>query len=628
MGTREGHGPAARRGGRFVAVGVAASLASLAVQQGALAVTQAPVVVTALRLGALLPLVYLGYSRYVLADVLAGERARVGAATTELRMLARVASSLGASIAAKLLLEPIVTGLLLRAHGPRAAGLSVLLADFTYGPLVNYVVLLATTRHAAPPPATPLAPRVSALRAAALPAAWTLLLRGAFALLGALRLWRRPRRTTGDFPTMSLADKVHWLYKADRPLLAGEVTLERRSRVAREVAGAVVRLKLNAVGDLLPCARLAGDGRGPLDPIASVLFAADVTFANLECPIVDGPEPRIVLCPSAAPTLALSPVDFDSLCSRGAFDVVATANNHAMDAGLAGVESTLAALEHRGLLAVGTSRTPEEAARPRILRRGGVAFGFVAATFGLNGHERPEGALHGVDVEPLNALHGELATPGLERRVRACREAGAQIVIASLHWGHEFEFAPRKRQRDLARRLVDVGVDVVIGHHPHVIQPLELVPSSVEAGRAGVVLYSLGSLTKPLNSAAQAVAAIASIGVAVDARGRAVVESAELVPVVQVVELEGGHPRASVERLSSLGASTDRARAAFLSAARTSADHVLGPDWRRGDGPGSGGRGGMPPANRLTMMCPSRRDGRPADRSVNPPGSTPGRCPR
>jgi Bacterial capsule synthesis protein PGA_cap len=572
-----------RRGWRFILVGVVASLVSLVVQQLALAVTHATLVVTGLRLGVTLPFVYIGYSRYVLADVFTADRARFGAAATELRMVARVASSLGASIAAKLLLEPSITALLLRLHGTRAAGLSVLLADFTYGPLVNYLVLVAASRRAAPPPVRSIAPRVSALSATSLPAPVSLPLRGMFALLGALRLWRRPRRTTGDFPTMSLADKVHWLYKADRPLLRSDVSIQRRTRLEREVGGAVLHLRLNAVGDLLPYAGVGSDERSPLERIANLLFAADVTLANLEAPIVDHPEPRVVLDRSAAPTLAFSPADFDAICSGRSFDVVATATNHAMDAGLAGVESTIEALEHRGAIVVGTNGSAAESSRPRLLERRGVKIGFVAATFGVNGHRPPEAAPYAVDIEPMNAIDGNLVTFHLGRRIAACRDAGAQVVVASLHWGHEFEFAPRARQRELARLLVDLGVDVIVGHHPHVIQPFEFVSSSLEAGRMGVVFYSLGSLTKPLNYPAYALAGIATIGLAVDATGRAAVESAELVPIVQLVELPGGRPSAIIERLSSACTSTNRAIAAFVSEAAFYADHVLGPDWRRAE---------------------------------------------
>lgn len=430
-----------------------------------------------------------------------------------------------------------------------------------------------------------LAPRTSALSVASLPAPLQLLLSGLFTLLGALRLWRRHRRTTGDFPTMSLTDKIHWLYKADRPLLAAEVAVEPRTCVVNDVGEVTLRIKLNAVGDLLPYARIPSDARSPLEPIASLFFDADVTVANLECPIVAQPSVRVVLDRSATPTLVFSPADFDTISGRHRFDVVATATNHAMDAGLSGIASTIATLEGHGALVVGTNSTALDASRPRILDRGGVKLGFVAATFGLNGHECPKQARHAVDVEPMNALAGELVSPGLHRRIAACRDAGAQLMVASLHWGHEFEFFPRARQQELAQRLVDLGVDVILGHHPHVIQPLELVSSSVEQARQGVVLYSLGSLTKPLNYPAYALAAIGSVGIAVDTKGHARVESAELIPVLQIVEIENGQPRACIETLVSACASADGALATFANEAATYADRVLGSAWRRASTP-------------------------------------------
>lgn len=197
----------------------------------------------------------------------------------------------------------------------------------------------------------------------------------------------------------------------------------------------------------------------------------------------------------------------------------------------------------------------------------------------MNGNNPPATAAFSVDVEPVNALTSRLSD-AFRQRIAAVRAAGADIVVASLHWGHEFELGPRAQQRELATQIVDAGGDIVLGHHPHVVQPFEIITSRTYPHRHGVVFYSLGSLTKPLNYPAYALAAVASVEVG-DIEGRAVVTRAELIPVLQLVEHgASGQPRASIERLATACQSADPEVAAFATEAARFADHVIGAGWR------------------------------------------------
>jgi poly-gamma-glutamate synthesis protein (capsule biosynthesis protein) len=160
--------------------------------------------------------------------------------------------------------------------------------------------------------------------------------------------------------------------------------------------------------------------------------------------------------------------------------VLSTANNHAYDQGGKGVKETLDRLKEAKLLAIGSGETKAAAEAPRVVEANGVKVGLLAFTdlFNLDLNRKAEGPW----VRPLDA--GPAAA-----EVRALR-AQSDAVVVSLHWGDEYSRQPTARHRRIAEDLVAAGADLVIGHHPHVLQPMELVEAG---GRKGVVAYSLGN---------------------------------------------------------------------------------------------------------------------------------------
>jgi hypothetical protein len=137
----EGEDTAARRLLRFIVVGAAATASSLIAFQAARNAGASPFAAVAVRLLAALPILYLGYSRWMLADTLTTDQERLGPIAAEARMLLRVALAVCASIVVKLLLDPILIRLCVGAWGAAAAPAVPLVADMTYGPAANYLVL-------------------------------------------------------------------------------------------------------------------------------------------------------------------------------------------------------------------------------------------------------------------------------------------------------------------------------------------------------------------------------------------------------------------------------------------------------------------------------------------------------
>ena len=159
-----------------------------------------------------------------------------------------------------------------------------------------------------------------------------------------------------------------------------------------------------------------------------------------------------------------------------------TANNHSMDSGADGVIKTIENLEAAGLSYAGTARSQEEKERGFVFLENDIKIIFYAYTYGTNGIPLPPGQDYLVSLIDEERIKSDV--------YRAKNIEKADLVIVSMHWGNEYERLPAAGQRKLAERLIDSGVDVIIGTHPHVIQPIEIIKTE---DSKGIVLYSLGN---------------------------------------------------------------------------------------------------------------------------------------
>jgi len=219
---------------------------------------------------------------------------------------------------------------------------------------------------------------------------------------------------------------------------------------------------LVAVGDVMLARGVAEQvqrhgWKYPFAHVAGPLRAADLVFGNLECGIGERGRPvpkRISLSAPEQGARALR---------RAGFTVFSVANNHTFDRGRLGLVHTLHVLDREHLAYAGAGETPAAAHRPTIIRRHGLRIAFLAYTAWT-----PESYLS-VSGEPALAL----ADPDdLTRDTQAAKKV-ADLVVVSFHWGVEQARAPSAQQRLLARTAIDAGADLVLGHHPHVRQPVE-----------------------------------------------------------------------------------------------------------------------------------------------------------
>ncbi len=220
------------------------------------------------------------------------------------------------------------------------------------------------------------------------------------------------------------------------------------------------------VGQLL----LKGQVDYPFKRMKPVLGSADLVFANLESPIADergeteSPTSNFIFC---APPVAASSL------RMGGIGVVSTANNHAFDYGTEGVRETIRSLDREHIAHVGTKRDSTGGFLPLVLKKKGIAVGFLAYTQFVNG-DGP--------WDPRIAVFDSIRARKDLRRLRK----KADLIIVSFHGGKEYAETPDSRTRRQLESLARAGADVVVAHHPH-------VPQGIERYGTTTIFFSLGN---------------------------------------------------------------------------------------------------------------------------------------
>lgn len=196
------------------------------------------------------------------------------------------------------------------------------------------------------------------------------------------------------------------------------------------------------------------------DALRPLVSSVDLAVCHLETPIAPPGEPL-----SYHPIYGVPPEIVDGIASAG-YDRCSTASNHSADRGVTGIDATVTALEQAGLGSSGMARTPAEA-EPQVFTVNGVRISHLAYAYGLNGLVLPAGQEWRV----------RLLDP--DRIIADAREAhrrGAEYVVVSLHWGNETDWRITAAQRSLAEVLTASGeIDLIVGHHVHVLQPIEQI---------------------------------------------------------------------------------------------------------------------------------------------------------
>jgi poly-gamma-glutamate synthesis protein (capsule biosynthesis protein) len=248
--------------------------------------------------------------------------------------------------------------------------------------------------------------------------------------------------------------------------------------------------------------------------LKELISAADIAVINQET-ILGGDE-----FPYSGYPNFNSPTQIGDAVIKAGFDVVLHATNHTMDKGLEGVKNDINYWKlHPEITVLGINETEKEREQIPIIDKNGIKIAMLDYTYGLNGYHVPKNMPYLVNMLDKNAMRAD---------IKKAKEL-SDFVIVFPHWGTEYVYQPTKSQKDLTEFLYEQGVDLVIGTHPHVLEPVELFDADKD--RRMLVYYSLGNFISYQREAPRMLGGIATVTITKDENGT-FISDAGIIPIV------------------------------------------------------------------------------------------------
>lgn len=251
--------------------------------------------------------------------------------------------------------------------------------------------------------------------------------------------------------------------------------------------------------------------------VAPIFQASDLVIGNLETTLA-GEAAKY----SGYPRFNAPEILADNLKAAG-FDILTTANNHSLDKNYGGLVATLDHLDQVSLLHTGTSRTQEEQEKILLTEVKGVKLAVLAYTYGTNGIRPEKGKEFAVNYIDDKKMISDIAK---------AKEQGAQLVIVALHCGQEYQPYPNSVQKQLSQALLEAGADIILGHHPHVLQPTDIITTPAgESSRDKFVIYSLGNFISAQRGLERRCSIILNLHMDIDEKGQPYFKEATYIPI-------------------------------------------------------------------------------------------------
>ena len=224
------------------------------------------------------------------------------------------------------------------------------------------------------------------------------------------------------------------------------------------------------------------------DDVKYHLQTADITVGNLETTFAGSKVGY-----SGYPTFN-TPETLAKALKNVGFDVVSTANNHCIDKGYSGIESTIDYLDEADIAHTGTFKSKEAQDTILVKNVKGINIAFLSFTYGTNGIKIPTGKEYCVNLNDKETILSQL---------ELAKQTNSDLICVCMHWGIEYQTKPNAEQKELADFLIKNGTDLIIGNHPHVPQSMELKTVTLDDGteKEAFVIYSLGNFMADQNKA-------------------------------------------------------------------------------------------------------------------------------
>lgn len=205
-------------------------------------------------------------------------------------------------------------------------------------------------------------------------------------------------------------------------------------------------------------------------------------------------------------------------------DVVSLAGNHALDYGYTGLCRTIDVFNNIGLSHLGTYKTAEDQEKILIKDVKGVKIAFINYTYGTNGIPLPSGKVFCVNLIDKDFI---------KKQINQAKEQNVDMIVACMHWGTEYRTTANSEQKDLANFLFENGVDVILGNHPHVLEPMEKKTITLQDGTTKdvFVVYALGNFTADQRDEITRDSAILNLTITKNSDGKISIDKVNYVPI-------------------------------------------------------------------------------------------------
>ncbi|MBN2156170.1 MAG: CapA family protein [Candidatus Lokiarchaeota archaeon] len=326
--------------------------------------------------------------------------------------------------------------------------------------------------------------------------------------------------------------------------------------------------------------------------VAHEIFDDDISVANLESTLTLEKIDQTTYQYKETPQINATLDDYLAMVGHRdkQFSLFHLANNHILDRGFEGYQTTVKRLEQDGILHFGTNITPENQKSGLIYEVKGIQFGFVGFTYSLNLKPMPEDMPYLINYIPFHnpKIYPDLSP--LKIQIENLRKKGCDLVVVSLHWGIEYEFFPTPRQVEIAHYLSEKGADLIVCHHPHCIQPYEFYQTDRDPDRIVPILYSLGNLSANKSNPHIVLNLISKIKIAKGScknEQKTFIQNIDLIPVFQheIVPDNAEDRYLQIERLRDQvnKVHSDKEYQYYLEVMGKYADLVIGTSWRKNE---------------------------------------------
>lgn len=325
-----------------------------------------------------------------------------------------------------------------------------------------------------------------------------------------------------------LALFIFFIFKLTSVILAPENNNEENNNPVSVETAEPTTIHMSAVGDIMchltnvknaySSTSKDYDFSNVFENILEYTKNADITIGNLETTFAGSSRGY-----TGYPTFNTPEVLGKNLKDIGV-DVLSTANNHCMDKGYSGLESTLNFLDEYGLAHTGTARSEEEQDDILIKDVNGIKIAFLSYTYGTNGITIPKDKTYSV-----NLIDKDL----IKEHISLAKAQKVDVICVNMHWGTEYKLTPQSLQKELADFLFENGVDIILGSHPHVLEPMEKRTITLEDGttKDGFIIYSLGNFVSGQIYANTKSTVILDIQISKNAEGKISIDSVNYTPV-------------------------------------------------------------------------------------------------